>query len=116
MPRKYLFSSESVTEGHPDKMMDQVADAILDEMIKGDPNSRVAVECATKTGLILVFGEVTTNTYVDIQSVVRKTIREIGYDNPDFGFDCDACSVLISLSEQSHDIAIGVNETKSHEQ
>ena len=90
-------------------MMDQVADAILDEMIKGDPNSRVAVECATKTGLILVFGEVTTKTYVDIQGLVRKTIREIGYDKPEYGFDCDACSVLISLSEQSGDIAQGVN-------
>ncbi len=110
MARKYLFSSESVTEGHPDKMMDQIADTILDEMIKGDPNSRVAVECATKTGLILVFGEVTTKTYVDIQATVRKVIREIGYNNPSYGFDCDACSVLISLSEQSPDIAQGVNE------
>ncbi len=90
-------------------MCDQIADAVLDALIKGDPNSRVAVEAATKTGLILVFGEVTTNTYVDIQGVVRKTIREIGYDNPSFGFDADACSVLISLSEQSGDIAQGVN-------
>ncbi len=110
MARKYFFSSESVTEGHPDKMMDQIADTILDEMIKGDPNSRVAVECATKTGLILVFGEVTTKTYVDIQATVRRVIREIGYNNPSYGFDCDACSVLISLSEQSPDIAQGVNE------
>ncbi len=108
--RKHYFSSESVTEGHPDKMMDQIADTILDEMIKGDPNSRVAVECATKTGLILVFGEVTTKTYVDIQATVRRVIREIGYNNPSYGFDCDACSVLISLSEQSPDIAQGVNE------
>ena len=110
MARKYFFTSESVTEGHPDKMMDQVADSILDAMLKGDTASRVAVECATKTGLILVFGEVTTKTYVDIQNTVRKTIREIGYDNPSFGFDADACSVLISLSEQSGDIALGVNE------
>ncbi|PIN85345.1 MAG: methionine adenosyltransferase [Candidatus Diapherotrites archaeon CG11_big_fil_rev_8_21_14_0_20_37_9] len=110
MTRNYLFSSESVTEGHPDKMCDQISDAILDAMIEGDPNSRVAVETATKTGLILVFGEVTTNTYVDIQRVVRETIRGIGYANPAYGFDADACSVLISLSEQSSDIAQGVNE------
>jgi len=110
MARKYFFTSESVTEGHPDKMCDQIADAILDKMIAGDPNSRVAVEVSTKTGLILVFGEVTTNTYVDIQNVVRNTIREIGYNKPEYGFDADACSVLISLSEQSHDIALGVNE------
>jgi len=110
MDRKYYFTSESVTEGHPDKMCDQISDAILDAMIKDDPNSRVAVETATKTGLILVFGEVTTKTYVDIQNVVRKTIRDIGYANPDYGFDADACSVLISLSEQSGDIAQGVNE------
>ncbi len=111
--RKYFFTSESVTEGHPDKMMDQVADALLDEFIRNDPASRVAVECATKTGLILVFGEVTTKTYVDIQAVVRRTIREIGYSNPSYGFDADACSVLISLSEQSGDIAQGVNENSA---
>ncbi len=94
-------------------MCDQISDAILDAMIKGDPDSRVAVETATKTGLILVFGEVTTKTYVDIQKTVRETIRDIGYSNPSFGFDADACSVLISLSEQSPDIAQGVNETTS---
>ncbi|HZX34339.1 MAG TPA: methionine adenosyltransferase [archaeon] len=109
LPRKYFFTSESVTEGHPDKMCDQISDAVLDAMLKDDPDSRVAVETATKTGLILVIGEVTTKTYVDIQNVVRKTIREIGYDNPSYGFDADACSVLISLSEQSGDIAQGVN-------
>jgi len=97
-------------------MCDQISDAILDAMLKGDPNSRVACETATKTGLILVFGEVTTKTYVDIQNIVRETIREIGYDNPDYGFDCDACSVLISLSEQSPDIAQGVDEKTDHEQ
>ncbi len=112
----YFFTSESVTEGHPDKLCDQVSDSILDEMLKGDPNSRVAVETATKTGLILVFGEVTTKTYVDIQAVVRRTIREIGYDNPSYGFDADACSVLISLSEQSGDIALGVDEKVEKEQ
>jgi S-adenosylmethionine synthetase len=108
--KSYLFTSESVTEGHPDKMCDKISDAILDAMLKDDPMSRVAVETATKTGLILVFGEVTTKTYVDIQNTVRKTIKKIGYDNPEFGFDADACSVLISLSEQSPDIACGVNE------
>src|SRR3989344_4354292 len=116
MARNYFFTSESVTEAHPDKMCDQISDAILDAMIRGDPNSRVAVETATKTGLILVFGEVTTKTYVDIQGLVRKTIREIGYNDPSFGFDADACSVLISLSEQSPDIALGVNESEKKEQ
>ena len=114
--RKYFFTSESVTPAHPDKMCDQISDAILDAMLKDDPNSRVAVETATKTGLILVFGEVTTKTYVDIQKIVRNTVRDIGYDNPDYGFDADACSVLISLSEQSRDIALGVDEKNGHEQ
>src|SRR3989344_2671225 len=116
MARNYFFTSESVTEAHPDKMCDQISDAILDAMIRGDPNSRVAVETATKTGLILVFGEVTTKTYVDVQSIVRKTIREIGYNRPEYGFDADACSVLISLSEQSGDIAMGVDEKAEKEQ
>ncbi len=116
MVRRYFFSSESVTPGHPDKMCDQISDAILDAMLKDDPDSRVACETATKTGLILVFGEVTTRTYVDIQSVVRETIRDIGYNNPAYGFDSDACSILISLSEQSPDIAQGVNEKADHEQ
>jgi S-adenosylmethionine synthetase len=112
MGKKYYFTSESVTEGHPDKMCDQISDAILDEMLKKDPNTRAAIETATKTGLILVFGEVTTNTYVDIQKTVRNTIREIGYSNPEYGFDSDACSVLIAISEQSQDIAMGVDEIK----
>ena len=116
MVRKHFFTSESVTPAHPDKMCDQISDAILDAMLKDDPNSRVAVETATKTGLILVFGEVTTKTYVDIQKIVRNTVRDIGYDNPDYGFDADACSVLISLSEQSRDIAQGVDEKNGHEQ
>ena len=113
---KHYFTSESVTEGHPDKMCDQISDAILDAMIKDDPATRAGIETATKTGLILVFGEVTTKTYVDVQSVVRKTIKKIGYDNPEYGFDCDACSVLISLSEQSPDIAQGVDEGKGIDQ
>ena len=113
---KHYFTSESVTEGHPDKMCDQISDAILDAMIKDDPATRAGIETATKTGLILVFGEVTTKTYVDVQSIVRKTIKKIGYDNPEFGFDCDACSVLISLSEQSPDIAQGVDKGKGIDQ
>ncbi|HHE36592.1 MAG TPA: methionine adenosyltransferase [Candidatus Woesearchaeota archaeon] len=113
---KYFFTSESVTEGHPDKVCDQVSDAILDAMIKDDPESRVAIECLTKTGFIIVAGEVTTKTYVDIQGVVRNTLREIGYDNPDYGFDYKTCGVLTSISEQSPDIARGVDEYEEHEQ
>jgi len=98
-------------------MCDQISDAILDAMIKEDPNTRAGIETSTKTGLILIFGEVTTKTYVDVQNVARKTIRQIGYDKPEFGFDADACSVLISLSEQSPDIAQGVDEGKGlHEE
>jgi len=111
-PRKYLFTSESVTEGHPDKLCDQISDAILDELLSRDPNSRVAVETLTTTGLIVVAGEVTTTTYIDVQKVVRNVIREIGYDDPKYGFDCDNCSVLVSLHEQSPDISQGVTEGK----
>ncbi len=106
----YFFTSESVTEGHPDKMCDQISDAILDAMIKDDPMSRVAVETLTKTGFVVVAGEVTTKTYVDIQKVVRDTILEIGYNKPEFGFEGSTCGVLSALSEQSPDIAQGVNE------
>ncbi|KYK26052.1 S-adenosylmethionine synthetase [Euryarchaeota archaeon SM23-78] len=116
MDGNYFFTSESVTEGHPDKVADQVSDAILDAMLKDDPNSRVAVECLTKTGFIIAAGEVTTKTYVDIQEVVRNTLKEIGYDKPEYGFDYKTCGVLTSISEQSPDIAQGVNETKEHEQ
>lgn len=112
---EFLFTSESVSEGHPDKICDQVSDALLDAFLAKDPNSRVAVECLTKTGFITVAGEVTTNTYVEIQDVVRKTLREIGYDNPACGFDANTCAVLISISGQSPDIAQGVNDDK-HEQ
>ncbi len=107
---KYLFTSESVTEGHPDKMSDKISDAILDAVLKDDPMGRVACETLTKTGIVVVAGEITTKTYVDIQKVVRETIREIGYDDPNFGFDADGCGVLVSISEQSPDIAQGVNE------
>ena len=114
---KLLFTSESVTEGHPDKMCDQISDAILDEMLKQDPMSRVACETCCTTGLVLVMGEVTTHAYVDIQKVVRETVRQIGYDRAKYGFDCDTCGVVVSLDEQSPDIAMGVNkalEAKEH--
>ena len=114
---KLLFTSESVTEGHPDKMCDQISDAILDEMLKQDPMSRVACDTCCTTGLVLVMGEVTTHAYVDIQKVVRETIRQIGYDRAKYGFDCDTCGVVVSLDEQSPDIAMGVNkalEAKEH--
>lgn len=107
---KRLFTSESVTEGHPDKICDQISDAILDELIRQDPNSRVACETAITTGLVLVMGEVTTEGYVDIQKVVRDTIREIGYDRAKYGFDCDTCGVITALDEQSADIAMGVDK------
>jgi len=106
---KLLFTSESVTEGHPDKMCDQISDAILDELLKQDPMSRVACETCTTTGLVLVMGEITTHAYADIQKVVRETIREIGYDRAKYGFDCDTCGVIVALDEQSKDIALGVD-------
>jgi S-adenosylmethionine synthetase len=112
----HLFTSESVTEGHPDKICDQISDAILDAMIKGDSKSRVAVECLTTTGLVVIAGEVTTNATVDIQDVARKTIQKIGYDKPEYGFDFEHCAILVSLHEQSPDISQGVTETKGHEQ
>lgn len=108
--KNYLFTSESVTEGHPDKMCDQISDAILDAIIKDDPQAKVAVECLTKTGFVVVAGEVTTSTYVDVQEIARKTIMDIGYSKPEFGFDGSTCGVLVALSEQSPDIAQGVNE------
>jgi len=114
---KLLFTSESVTEGHPDKMCDQISDAILDEMLKQDPMSRVACETCCTTGLVMVMGEITTHAYVDIQKVVRETVREIGYDRAKYGFDCDTCGVIVALDEQSADIALGVDralEAKEH--
>ena len=107
---KLLFTSESVTEGHPDKMCDQISDAILDEMLKQDPMSRVACETCCTTGLVMVMGEITTKAYVDIQKTVRETIREIGYDRAKYGFDCDTCGVIVALDEQSKDIALGVDK------
>jgi S-adenosylmethionine synthetase len=105
----YLFTSESVTEGHPDKMCDQISDAILDAIIKPDPQARVACETATTTGLVAVLGEITTSTYVDFQQVVRDTVREIGYTRADYGFDYLTCGTLVSVKEQSQDIAMGVD-------
>ena len=107
---KILFTSESVTEGHPDKVCDSISDAILDAMMAQDPMSRVACETATTTGLVLVMGEITTKANVDIQKIVRETIREIGYDNADYGFDADTCAVITSLDKQSTDIAMGVDK------
>lgn len=107
---KRLFTSESVTEGHPDKMCDQISDAILDSMLALDPMARVACETLATTGVVMIAGEVTTNCYVDIETVVRETVREIGYDRAKFGFDCDTCAVIISLSGQSPDIAKAVDE------
>ena len=105
-----LFTSESVTEGHPDKMCDAISDAILDALMEQDPMSRVACETATTTGLVLVMGEITTKAYVDIQKIVRETIREIGYDRAKYGFDCDTCGVITAIDEQSADIALGVDK------
>ncbi len=107
---KLLFTSESVTEGHPDKMCDQISDAILDAMVTQDPMSRVACETATTTGLVLVMGEITSKANVDIQKLVRETIREIGYDKGEYGFNCDTCGVIVALDEQSTDIAMGVDK------
>ena len=116
MGRTYLFTSESVTEGHPDKVCDQISDAILDEFLKQDPESRVAVETLTTTGIVVVAGEVTSRAKFDVQDIVRKTLREIGYDDPQYGFDADSCSVLVSLHSQSSDISQGVSSSQNKEQ
>jgi S-adenosylmethionine synthetase len=108
-----LFTSESVTEGHPDKICDQISDAILDEILKNDENARVACETSITTGLVLVTGEISTNTYVDIPKIVRNTINQIGYTRGKYGFDGDTCAVLVSIDEQSRDIAVGVDQQES---
>ena len=107
---RVLFTSESVTEGHPDKMCDQISDAILDALMEQDPMSRVACETCTTTGLVMVMGEITTNAYVDIQKIVRDTVREIGYTRGKYGFDADTCGVITAIDEQSADIALGVDK------
>ena len=109
--KKKLFTSESVTEGHPDKICDKISDAILDEMLRQDPMSRVACETFCTTGLVTVMGEITTKAYVDIPAVVRETVREIGYTRAKYGFDCDSCAVISSIHEQSPDIALGVDKS-----
>ncbi|WP_100182793.1 methionine adenosyltransferase [Candidatus Nitrosotenuis aquarius] len=116
MARSFLFTSESVTEGHPDKICDKVSDALLDEFLRQDPNSRVAVETMTTTGIVVVAGEVTTKAKFDIQDVVRRTIKEIGYDKPEYGFDADTCSVMVSIHAQSPDISQGVTATENKDQ
>ena len=109
--KKVLFTSESVTEGHPDKICDKISDAILDELLRQDPMSRVACETFVTTGLVTVMGEITTNAYVDFQTVVRETVRQIGYTRAKYGFDCDSCAVISSIHEQSPDIALGVDKS-----
>lgn len=108
---KRLFTSESVTEGHPDKICDQISDAVLDAIMEKDPMGRVACETSVATGLVLITGEITTDCYIDIPKIARETIREIGYDRAKYGFDCDTCAVLTSIDEQSSDIAMGVDES-----
>lgn len=114
--KNWLFTSESVTEGHPDKVCDQISDAILDAILAQDPNARVACETSVTTGLVLVSGEITTNCYVDIPKVVRNTVKEIGYTRAKFGFDAETCAVLTSINEQSPDIARGVNAALEHKE
>jgi len=111
----FMFTSESVGEGHPDKMADQVSDAILDAHLKQDPNAKVACETLTKTGMVLVAGEITSNAHIDEENIIRKTIREIGYDDSRKGFDCETCAVMVALNKQSQDIAAGVHVGKSEE-
>ncbi len=112
--KKWLFTSESVTEGHPDKMCDQIADGILDAIMEQDPNGRVACEAITKTGFVLVAGEISTSCYIDIPQIVRQTIKDIGYNNAEYGFDYKTCAVFTSIEEQSQDIALGVNNADEY--
>ena len=116
MPETLLFTSESVSEGHPDKVADQVSDAILDALLTSDHQARVACETLVKTGMVIVAGEITTEAYVDIEAVVRQTIKKIGYNSSDMGFDWESCAVLSAIGKQSPDIAMGVDETTEHEQ
>lgn len=111
LTEKHLFTSESVSEGHPDKIADQISDSILDAMLEQDPEARVAVETTVTTGLVVVVGEVSTTAHIDIQKVVRETIKEIGYKNGKYGFDGDNCAVITAIDEQSPDIALGVDNS-----
>ena len=106
---KFLFTSESVTEGHPDKICDQISDAVLDAILEKDPMGRVACETCVTTGMVMIMGEISTNCYVDFPKLAREVIREIGYDRAKYGFDCDTCAVLSTIDEQSEDIAMGVD-------
>ena len=116
MSQDFIFTSESVAEGHPDKVADQVSDAVLDELLRQDPKSRVAVETMVKTGMVVLAGEVTTTAWVDTEELVRRVVHEIGYDNPEIGFDWQTCAVLTAIGKQSPDIAMGVDESGDHEQ
>lgn len=116
MSRRFIFTSESVTEGHPDKICDRISDSVLDEFLKNDPDSRVAVEALTTTGVVIVAGEVTSKNKLDIQEIVRNEINDIGYNKPEYGFDGNTCSVLVSLHEQSPDISLGVSSNELREQ
>ncbi len=107
---KYMLTSESVTEGHPDKLCDQISDSILDTIMAEDPNGRVACETAVTTGLVIVMGEITTSCYVDVPQIVRQVVKDIGYTNPKYGFDYQSCGVLVSIKEQSTDIDMGVSQ------
>ena len=116
MARRYLFTSESVTEGHPDKICDQISDAVLDAILAQDPQGRVACETAASTGLIHIMGEITTSCYVDIPKIAREVIRDIGYDRAKYGFDCDTCGIITNIDEQSGDIAMGVDQALENKQ
>ncbi len=116
MSDNFLFTSESVSEGHPDKISDQLSDAVLDALLEQDPTSRVACETMVKTGMVILAGEITTNAWVDTESLVRNVVREIGYDDPEIGFDWQSCAVLNAIGKQSPDIALGVDEAEDHEQ
>jgi S-adenosylmethionine synthetase len=112
----YIFTSESVSEGHPDKMADQISDAVLDALLKQDPTSRVACETMIKTGMVILAGEITTSAWVDTEALVRKVVKDIGYNDPSIGFDWQSCAVLNAIGKQSPDIAMGVDDSEDHEQ
>ena len=116
MAQDYIFTSESVSEGHPDKMADQISDAVLDSILAKDPGARVACETLVKTGLVIVAGEITTSAYVDLEELVRSTVKDIGYDSSDVGFDGETCAVLNGIGKQSPDIAQGVDRTAPEDQ